>query len=166
MRTTRHFRVFLVLSGALALAFLGWGWIRWRGEAPERAAWASVSRDLAAQSARIDSLEAVLAGQERELATEKQAIAGAGERLGHWERQAAGGELPTVEHRLYLREIERHNRAVSAHNARLNAMQRIYAEYSALVDTHNALVDSANRLQRRAVQEGIQLADPAAGIEP
>jgi hypothetical protein len=39
-------------------------------------------------------------------------------------------------------------------------MQRVYTQYSALVDTHNALVDSANILQRRAVQEGIQLSTP------
>jgi hypothetical protein len=39
-------------------------------------------------------------------------------------------------------------------------MQGTYAEYSALVDTHNVLVDSANALQRRAVQEGIQLQSP------
>ena len=66
-----------------------------------------------------------------------------------------------VENRRYLREIDRHNDAVAEHNAALAEMQRVYAEYSALVDTHNALVDSANVLQRRAVQEGIQLSTPA-----
>jgi len=39
----------------------------------------------------------------------------------------------------------------------LAEIRRVHAEYSALVETHNALVDSANELQRRAVQEGIQL---------
>ena len=160
MRTTREFRVFLVLTTALALAFLAWGWIRWRGEAPERAVWASVQDDLGTRSARIDSLKRVIAVMDDRVAGSKREIASAGERLGHWGRQAVGGKLPPAEHRLYLREIDRHNDAVAQHNAELAAMHRVYAEYSALVDEHNALVDSANVLQRRAVQEGIQLADP------
>jgi predicted nucleic acid-binding Zn-ribbon protein len=149
------------MTAALVLAFLGWGWVRWRGEAPERAAWASIQRDLEAQSSRIDSLKQRLASMEGELAGNKRVIASAGERLGHWERQAVNGKLPSAEHRQYLREIARHNEAVATHNSELAAVQRLYAEYSTLVDTHNALVDSANRLQRRAVQEGIQLAAPA-----
>ncbi len=160
MRTTRQFRVFLVLSGALAIAFLAWGWIRWRGQAPERAAWASVQNDLGGQSARIDSLKRVLAVMDDQVDDSRREVASAGERLGHWGRQAVDGKLPSADHRQYLREIDRHNEAVAAHNAELATMQRVYAEYSALVDTHNALVDSANELQRRAVQEGIQLATP------
>lgn len=160
MRTTRQFRVFLVLTAALVLAFLAWAWIRWRGDAPERAAWASVQDDLEVQSARIDSLKRVLAVMDDQVADSKRQIASAGERLGHWGRQAVDGKLPSAEHRQYLREINRHNDAVAEHNAELTAMQRIYAEYSVLVDTHNALVDSANLLQRRAVQEGIQLSMP------
>ena len=161
MRTTRQFRVFLLLTAGVAIAFFAWGWLRWRGHAPERTAWAAVQVDLEAQSARIDSLKRVLAVMDRELSGSKRAVSGAGERLGHFERQAVDGRLPTAEHRRYLREIDRHNDAVAAHNAALSAMQRVYAEYSALVDTHNALVDSANVLQRRAVQEGIQLSTPA-----
>jgi hypothetical protein len=42
----------------------------------------------------------------------------------------------------------------------LAELRRTQNEYSALVDVHNALVDSANELQRRAVQEGIQLQTP------
>lgn len=160
MRTTRQFRTFLILTGVVALVFLGRGWIRWRGEAPERAAWASIQDDLGAQSARIDSLKKVLAVMDGQVADSKREIASAGERLGHWGRQAVGGKLPSAEHRQYLREIDRHNEAVAEHNSELAAMQRVYAEYSALVDTHNALVDSANVLQRRAVQEGIQLSVP------
>ncbi|HYO46235.1 MAG TPA: hypothetical protein VEY33_06050 [Gemmatimonadota bacterium] len=163
MRTTRQFRVFLVLTAALVLAFLAWAWIRWRGDAPERAAWASVERDLEAQSARIDSLKRVLAVMDDQVADSKREIASAGERLGHWGRQAVDGKLPSAEHRQYLREIDRHNGAVAEHNVELAALQRVYTEYSALVDVHNVLVDSANALQRRAVQEGIQLSAP---IEP
>jgi predicted nucleic acid-binding Zn-ribbon protein len=160
VRTTRQFRVFLVLTAALTLGFLGWAWIGWRGEAPERAAWASVERDLEAQSARIDSLKRALAVMDEQVAGSKREVASAGERLGHWGRQAVDGKLLSAEHREYLREIDGHNEAVATHNAELAEMQRVHAEYSALVDTHNALVDSANVLQRRAVQEGIQLADP------
>ena len=157
MNATPQFRVFLALTGLLVLATLGWGWMRWQGQAPERAAWASIQRDLESQSARIDSLKAGLARMDGELDRAKRDLTSASERLGHWERQAVGGRLPTPQHRQYLRDIDRHNAAVEAHNERLIGMRATYAEYSALVDTHNVLVDSANALQRRAVQEGIQL---------
>ncbi len=152
--------MFLVLSAILALGSIAWGWVRWRGQAPERSAWASVSDDLEMQSARIDSLKLVLTRMDRALDADKRAIASAGERLGHLGRQAVDGRLPSTEHRIYLREIDRHNEAVSKHNVELAEIQRLYAEYSALVEAHNALVDSANELQRRAVQEGIQLQTP------
>jgi len=160
VRTTRQFRVFVVLTAALVIGFMALRWVRWRGQGPEREAWAAVRGEIEAGSTRIDSLKQVLARLDSRLEADKRALASAGERLGHWERQAVGGRLPTPEHRQYLREIERHNEAVSTHNAVLAEMQVVYAEYSALVDTHNALVDSANELQRRAVQEGIQLAVP------
>ena len=152
--------MFLVLSAVLVLASIAWGWVRWRGQAPERSAWAAVSEDLEVQSARIDSLKQVIARLESELETDKRAIASAGERLGHAGRQAVAGRLPEADYRRYLREIERHSQAVNAHNAALAELRRVDAEYSALVGTHNVLVDSANVLQRRAVQEGIQLSTP------
>ncbi|HET7692954.1 MAG TPA: hypothetical protein VFM44_07710 [Gemmatimonadota bacterium] len=152
--------MFLVLSAILALGSIAWGWVRWRGQAPERSAWASVSDDLEMQSARIDSLKLVLTRMDQELDASKRAIASAGERLGHLGREAVDGRLPEAEHRTYIREIDRHNEAVSMHNVELAEIRRVYAEYSALVETHNALVDSANELQRRAVQEGIQLQTP------
>ena len=152
--------MFLLLSAILALGSIAWGWVRWRGQAPERSAWASVSDDLEMQSARIDSLKLVLTRMDQELDASKRAIASAGERLGHLGREAVDGRLPEAEHRTYLREIDRHNEAVSMHNVELAEIRRVYAEYSALVETHNALVDSANELQRRSVQEGIQLSAP------
>jgi hypothetical protein len=160
VRITRQLGIFLVLSAILALGSIAWGWVRWRGQAPDRSAWAAVRSDLGAHSARIDSLEQVIARLQSELEAEKRAIASAGERLGHEGRQAVAGRLPETDHRRYLREVARHDQAVDAHNAALAELQRIHAEYSALVDTHNALVDSANALQRRAVQEGIQLGGP------
>lgn len=160
MRTSRQFRVFLLLTACLVVAALAWGWLRWRGQAPEREAWTSVMDEIEIGGARIDSLKQVLDVLDEQLDADKRVLAGAGERLGHWERQAVEGKLPTPQHRQYLREIDRHNAAVGAHNADLAQMQRVYAEYSALVDTHNTLVDSANGLQRKAVQEGIQLAVP------
>jgi predicted RNase H-like nuclease (RuvC/YqgF family) len=160
VRVTRQFRVFLGLSAAAVLASLGWGWIRWRGAAPERAAWASVQRDMAVESARIDSLRWEIAHMETELNADKRAIASAAERLAHIRREAVNGALPEAEYRRYQREVERHNEAVASHNIELAALQRTYAEYSASVDAYNALADSANELQRRAVQEGVQLAEP------
>lgn len=160
MNLSRQFRVFLLLTASLAVAFLAWGWVRWRGHAPERTAWTSIQDDLGSQSARIDSLKRVIAVMDDRVADSKREIASAGERLGHWGRQGVDGKLPSAEHRQYMREIDRHNEAVTRHNAELASMQRVYAEYSALVDTHNVLVDSANVLQRRAVQEGIQLSAP------
>ena len=83
--------MFLVLSAILALGSIAWGWVRWRGQAPERSAWASVSDDLEMQSARIDSLKLVLTRMDRALDADKRAIASAGERLGHLGRQAVDG---------------------------------------------------------------------------
>jgi predicted RNase H-like nuclease (RuvC/YqgF family) len=157
---TRQFRAFLVVSGVAVLASLGWGWIRWRGAAPERAAWASVERDMAVESARIDSLRWEIAHMETELNADKRAIASAAERLAHIRREAVNGALPEAAYRRYEREVERHNEAVESHNLELATLQRTYAEYSASVDAYNALADSANELQRRAVQEGVQLAVP------
>jgi hypothetical protein len=160
LKTTRQFRVFLLLTAILALGLVAWAWARWRIEAPQREAWASIQADLGAQSARIDSLKQVLDRMQRELDAAKGVVVSAGERLEHARRQAEGGRLQQTDHRRYLLEIERHNRAVDAHNARLGELRRVHAEYSALVDLHNALVDSANELQRRAIQKGIQLAEP------
>ena len=160
MRTTCQFRVFLLLTAILALGSMAWGWVRWRGQAPERSAWAAVQSDLGARSARIDSLKQVLARMHASLEADKRAIASAGERLGHLGRQAVNGRLPEADHRRYLLEIERHDAAVASHNAELAALERTWAEYSSSVDDYNALVDSANALQRRAVQEGIQLSAP------
>jgi hypothetical protein len=159
VRTTPQFRGFLLLSAVLALGFVLWTWVRWRGEAPDREAWASIQADLGAQSGRIDSLRALLSVMENRVADSKREATSARERIGHWGRQAVAGRLPAAEHRRYLREIDRHDEAVSAHNFQLAEIQRVYAEYSALVDEHNVLVDSANQLQRRAVQEGVQLSD-------
>ena len=157
---TRQLRLFLIVSGVAVLASMGWAWLRWRGAAPERAAWASVQRDLEIQSARIDSLRWELAHLEAELAADKRAITSAGERLGHLRRGTVNGRLPQAEYHRYEREIDRHNESVASHNRELAALQRTYSEYSASIDAYNALADSANELQRRAVQEGIQLSTP------
>ena len=149
-----------MVSGAAVLVSMGWAWLRWRGAAPERAAWASVQRDLESQSARIDSLKQVLARMEATLAADKRAIANAGERLGHLRREAVSGKLPETEYRRHEREVDRYNESVASHNDELAAIQQTYAEYSAAIDTYNVLADSANELQRRAVQEGIQLSAP------
>jgi hypothetical protein len=160
LRTTRQFRVFLLLTAILALGSMAWGWVRWRGQAPDRAAWAAVRSDLVARSTRIDSLKQVIARMQASLEADKRVIASAGERLGHLGRQAVNGRLPEAERRRYLQEIERHDAAVASHNAELGALERTWAEYSSSVDDYNVLVDSANALQRRAVQEGIQLESP------
>lgn len=157
MKTSRQFRVFLVLSGLLALASIGWGWVRWSGQAPERAAWTTLRATLASQGSRIDSLKQTLARKDAELERAKRELSASGERLRRWERVAVDGRLPTSQHRQYLRDLDRYNEAVEDHNARVAEMQATYAGYSALVDSHNVVVDSANTLQRRAVQEGIEL---------
>ena len=160
MRTTRQFRVFLAAAGLLVVASAGWSWLRWRTQAPERSAWAAVQSDLGAQSARIDSVEQLLDRMQADLDAQKRAIRSASARLSHAGRGAVGGRLPQADYRRYLQEIDRHNDAVDAHNAMLAELRRIQGEYSALIEVHNALADSANELQRRALQEGIQLADP------
>jgi hypothetical protein len=152
--------VFLVLSAALALGSIAWGWVRWRGQAPERSAWAAIQSDLRTQSARIDSLKQFIARKEGKVAAEKHAIASASERLGHLGRQAVDGRLPEADHGRYLQEVDRHDEAVASHNRELAALQRAWVDYSSSVDGYNVLVDSANILQRRAVQKGIQLSAP------
>ena len=67
VKTSRPFRVFLVLSGLLALASIGWAWVRWSGQAPEREAWTALRSELEAQGSRIDSLKETLARMDGEL---------------------------------------------------------------------------------------------------
>lgn len=160
MRTTPQFRVFLAVAGLLVVGSVAWSWVRWRSHAPERSAWTKIQEDLGAQSARIDSIAQVLDRMQDDLDAQKRAIRSASERLSHVGRLAVGGRLRQADHRRYLQEIDRHNDAVDAHNVMLAELRRTQNEYSALVDVHNALVDSANELQRRAVQEGIQLQTP------
>jgi hypothetical protein len=112
------------------------------------------------QSARIDSIAQLIERVQNELNAQKRTIRSASERLSHVERQAVGGRLPEADYRRYLGEIDRHNDAVDAHNLLLAELRRVQDEYSALVEAHNALADSANELQRRAVQEGVQLETP------
>ena len=160
MRTTPQFRAFLAVAGLFVVASAAWSWVRWRSHAPERSAWVEIQDDLGAQSARIDSIEDELDRIQDDLDGQKRAIRSASERLSHAGRLAVDGRLPQPDHRRYLEEIGRHNDAVDAHNVLLAELRRVQHEYSALVETHNALVDSANELQRRAVQQGVQLQTP------
>lgn len=160
MRATPQFRVFLVATALLVVGGTVCSWVRWRAHAPERSAWAAVQSDLNVQSARIDSVGRLLDRLQADLEAQKRAIRSASERLSHAGRQAVGGRLPQPDYRRYLEEIDRHNDAVDAHNALLAKLGRVRDEYASLVEVHNVLVDSANELQRRAVQEGIQLTEP------
>jgi hypothetical protein len=149
--------VFLVLTGILVAASIGWELVRHGGRSEERATWEALTDTLRTQQGRIDSLEVVLARLDERLTHEKRALATMQERIGHYERRASGGRLPTPQYREYMRTIESHNQAVTRHNATLAEMQRIYAAYSVIIDRHNAHVDSANVMQRRATQEGYTL---------
>lgn len=150
-------KVFLLLTGALAAAILAWQLLRDRGYADEREAWAAVRDSVALGQARIDSLEVLLDVLDARAAAEERAVRGARERIGHFGRGAEAGTLPPAQHREYEHAIATHNASVNRYNAALAEVQRVYREYSALVDAHNVVVDSANAMQRRATQEGYVL---------
>lgn len=162
MRISYKLRVFLLLSLVVLTASVGWSVWRYASHAEEREAWDRTVDRLRAQKAGIDSLQALIDDLGAEVETEKQRLDAAGERIGHYERRAVGGRLPTPQFQGYEASIEHHNEVVERHNESLARMRELYAEYAALVDRHNALIDSANVMQRRAVEEGYQL--PAAEL--
>jgi predicted nuclease with TOPRIM domain len=149
--------VFAFLTAMLLAIAIGHSLWRYRSQAPYRDAWNQVATKLGEQKACIDSLATVLAGLEAEVDEEKVRLSELGLEISRLERGAVNGQLPRSEYRRYRGVIARHNEIVETHNAGVAEMQRSYARYSTLVDTHNALIDSANRLQRTAVERGIQL---------
>ncbi|MDX1661488.1 MAG: hypothetical protein R3326_06835 [Gemmatimonadota bacterium] len=162
MRLSYKLRVFLMLSLGLVVFAAAWSVWRYASHAEEREAWEETVERLEAQKTRIDSLSTAIAEMDLDLEEEKERLAAASERIGHYERRADGGRLPTPQFQRYEASIERHNEIVERHNERLARLQEIYEEYAALVDRHNALIDTANAMQRRAVEEGYQL--PAAEL--
>jgi predicted nuclease with TOPRIM domain len=153
----RRIGVFVFLTAMLLAAATAHSLWRYRSQAPYRDAWNQVSTKLGEQKARIDSLSAVLAELEAEVDEEKVRLSELGFEISRLEREAVNGHLPRSEYRRYRGVITRHNEIVETHNVSVAEMQRSYGRYSTLVDTHNALIDSANRLQRTAVERGIQL---------
>jgi septal ring factor EnvC (AmiA/AmiB activator) len=153
----RRIGVFVFLTAMLLAVATGYSLWRYRSQAPYRDAWNQVATELGEQKARIDSLSTVLAELEAGVDEEKVRLSELGVEITRLEREAVNGRLPRSEYRRYRGVITRHNEIVETHNASVAEMQRSYARYSTLVDTHNALIDSANRLQRTAVERGIQL---------
>jgi len=152
-----RFRVFLLLTGTLLIATVGWSLWRHASGAEAREAWVEVNRSLDIGRTRIDSLKGAIATLQTEVDDDKVRMARLGERIARYERSALRGRLGGSQRDAYERTIDRHNEIVAAHNRRVERLQEVYGEYSRLVDRHNAMVDSANRIQRRAVEEGIQL---------
>lgn len=146
------------------VASVGWSIWRYASHAEEREAWEETVERLEAQKARIDSLEGLIERVGADVEADRERLESASERIGHYERRAVGGRLPTPQFDRYQASIERHNEIVERHNETLARQQRLYAEYAGLVDRHNALIDSANAMQRQAVEEGYQL--PAAELGP
>lgn len=163
MRVSYRLRVFLLLSGLVVAASVGWSVWRYASHAGEREAFEDAVGRLADQSSRIDSLEAVMDTLRKGLEADRERLDRAGERIGHFERGAVDGRLPTPQYREYRASIASQNALADRYNHRLARLQSIYAGYSALIDRHNALVDSANAMQRKAVEEGYQL--PQEGLE-
>jgi uncharacterized coiled-coil protein SlyX len=158
----QRLKTFLILSGVLVAASFAWQLWRHESHAEVRAVWEAMGDSLRVQEARIDSLEAVLEGDDARVERRKEELAAMQRRLTHYERQARDGRLPNPQHRAYMQTIEDHNAIVARHNAELARMQRLHRDYSVLIDAHNALVDSANAMQRRAIQEGYALPE----VEP
>lgn len=165
MRISYKLRIFLLLSLLLLVATVGWSVWRYASHAEEREAWERTVHRLRAQKAGIDSLQTLMDDMGEEVETEKERLDAASERIGHYERRAVGGRLPTPQFQRYEASIERHNAIVESHNESLARMQELYAEYEVLVDRHNALIDSANAMQRRAVEQGYQLPAAELGLE-
>ena len=150
-------KVFLLLTSLLVVGAAAWSFVRDRGRNDEREAWAAVVDSVLTQKARIDSLEGVLARLDARVDEGRRQLDSMQERIAHYESGADEGRLPAPQLREYSRTVEGHNALVLRHNAALVEMQRVYAEYSELIDTHNASLDSANAMQRRATQEGYTL---------
>lgn len=153
----RRIGVFVLLTAMLLAVATGHSLWRYRSQAPYRNAWSQVATKLGQQKARIDSLSTALAKLEAEVEEEKVRLSDLGLEIARLEREAVNGRLPRSEYRRYRSVIARHNEIVETHNESVVEMQQSYSRYSTLVDTHNALIDSANRLQRTAVERGIQL---------
>lgn len=157
MRISYKLRVFLLLSLLLLGASVGWSVWRYASHAEEREAWQEAVDRIAAQKTRIDSLEALIEEIGDEVKADKRRLESASERIGHYERRATGGRLPTPQFQRYQASIERHNQIVVRHNETLARQQELYDEYADLIQRHNALIDTANAMQRRAAEEGYQL---------
>jgi hypothetical protein len=149
--------VFVFLTAMLLAVATAHSLWRYRSQAPYRDAWGQVATELGEQKTRIDSLSTALAVLEAGVEEEKARLRNLGLEIAGLEREAVNGRLPSSEYRRYRSVIARHNEIVETHNASVAEMQQSYVRYSTLVDTHNALIDSANRLQRTAVERGIQL---------
>ncbi|MBW3660616.1 MAG: hypothetical protein KY397_03165 [Gemmatimonadetes bacterium] len=165
MRISYKLRIFLLLSLVLVVTSVGWSVWRYASHAEEREAYEATIERLRTQKGQIDSLEAVIGRLREDVQAEKARLEGAGERIGHYERRAVGGRLPTPQYRRYRESIDRHNEIVSRHNATLGRVNALYDEYADLVSRHNTLIDSANAMQRRAVEKGYQLPAAELGVE-
>lgn len=150
-------KVFVLLTGTMIVVVFGWSLWRHASGAEAREAWVAVNDSLRAQETRVDSLKSAVDELQERVDEGKRRLDRLGERIAQYERSAERGRLPTPRFDAYRRAIDRHNAFVSEHNERVMRLQDVYAEYSRLVDRHNALIDSANRIQRTAVEEGVQL---------
>lgn len=150
-------KVFVLLTAGMIVVVLGWSLWRHASGTEAREAWVVVNDSLRVQKTRIDSLKRTVDELQNRVDEGKRRLDRLGERIAQYERTARRGRLPTPRFDAYERTIERHNDVVAEHNERAMRLQDVYAEYSRLVDRHNALIDSANRIQRAAVEEGVQL---------
>lgn len=157
MSFSYRFRVFFFLGLVLVSMSVGFSILRHGSQAPAREAWVTVTRQIEERQGTVDSLKALIEDLEVEVESDREQLDRLGDRIAHFERGAVEGNLPSATYREYRRTIDRHNEVVQRHNSGVAELQRVYSEYSALVDLHNTLIDSANRIQRNAVQEGIQL---------
>jgi hypothetical protein len=150
-------KVFLLLTALLLVGVVGWQLVRDRSRADEREAWAAVVDSVVTQKARIDSFEGLLGRLDARVTEGKRQLGSMQERIAHYEHGADEGRLPTPQFREYSRTVEGHNDLVLRYNRAVVEMQRVYQEYSELIDTQNAWLDSASAMQRRATQEGYTL---------
>lgn len=150
---------FLLLTALSVLSLSGFYLYDYQSKAPWREGWGDLAVRLRAGKSDVDSLGAVVEAGQRRVAQHRARLDSLEARLAGYERRAVDGRLPRPQHQAYLEVIDVQNQAAEAHNAALAEVREAYEEYAGHVRAHNAVIDSANRFRRAAAEAGVRLGE-------
>lgn len=150
---------FLLLTALSVLSLSGFYLYDYHSKAPWREGWGDLAVRLRAGKSDVDSLGAAVEAGQLRVAQHRARLDTLEARLAGYERRAVDGRLPRPQHQAYLEVIGAQNLAAEAHNAALAEVREAYAEYAGHVRAHNAVIDSANRFRRAAAEAGIRLGE-------